>query len=319
MNDKRIEQYLRKSTRGLWGRKREEVREELSAHIGGRVHGYLVAGYSESDGVEKTLTELGHPTNVSAGMARLYTLPIVAGSGMMVAMCCAVVVVLLSGSTAQTLKTVNVVPADECLEPTGALPTYCETYDNFTTIESLNEALEKQGVVVGSVGYDWTLKFPDNRVVVIPNAGSQMWTMTDDIGKEIVLHTRPEYLSVRDLIQSFAKSGGTPVRLENWEIPTIYWDRTLLEIGSASQEGGASKFYLQRLWDSILSKRTDFVGTAVMLGYEDVKAESKRFEMAAEKDAVYGIAIMLNPGMPFGVKAEYSYDLAFYTNRRYRE
>ena len=115
MNDKRIEHYLRKSTRGLWGRKREEVREELSAHIFGRVNAHLIGGLSESEAVEKTLTELGHPTNVNAGMARLYTLPIVAGSGMMLAMCCALVVVLLSGSTAQTLQMTDVFPADECL------------------------------------------------------------------------------------------------------------------------------------------------------------------------------------------------------------
>jgi hypothetical protein len=317
MNDKRIENYLRKSTRGLWGRKRLEIREELSAHIDGRVNSHLIAGLRETDAIEKTLIELGHPMNVSTGMARLYTLPVVAGSGMMLAMCCAVVVVLLSGSTAQTLNTVNVIPADECLEPQGALPTYCETYDNFTTLESLKETLEKQGVAVGSVGYNWTLKFPNGSIAVVPAIGSQMWTMDDD-EKTITLHTRPEYLSVRDLITSLAKLKSTSVQLEGWETPTVYVGETSFQISGASQEGGTSKFYLQQLWDSILSKNIKFFSTtsqtAVMLGNEDIEAESKRFQLGAKSDAVYGIAIVLNPEAPFGVKPKNVYDLAFYTN-----
>ncbi|MGL4610891.1 MAG: permease prefix domain 1-containing protein [Trueperaceae bacterium] len=59
MNDKRIETYLRKSTRGVWGQKKADVREEFFSHIEGRVHGHLVAGLSESDAIEKTMTELG--------------------------------------------------------------------------------------------------------------------------------------------------------------------------------------------------------------------------------------------------------------------
>jgi biotin synthase-related radical SAM superfamily protein len=85
MNNKRIEGYLKKSTRGLWGRKCAEVREELSVHIEGRVNAHLIAGLSESEAVEKTLVELGRPANVSNGMARVYTLPTMASSGVMFA------------------------------------------------------------------------------------------------------------------------------------------------------------------------------------------------------------------------------------------
>lgn len=325
MTDKRIETYLRKSTRGLWGKKREEVREELATHIEGRVHAHLVGGLSEGDAIEKTLIELGHPTNVSAGMARLYTLPVVAGSGVLLAMCSALVVVLLAGSTAQTLKTVNVVPADECLEPKGTLPKYCEIYDSYTTIEALKEALENQGVKLSSIGDVWTLKFPDNHTVVIPSYGSGTWTMQDIDGRTITLYTRPEYKSMNELIDSFVKSTKTTVRLEGWERPTLYVDQTLLEISSAVQEGGASKFYGQRLADALLDERFSMPDTqtqiAVIYGKEDAitgqentKTESKRFELGAEKDTVYGIAILLNPEEPFGEKVKDPYDIAFYAD-----
>ncbi len=314
MTDKRIETYLRKSTRGLWGKKREEVREELASHIEGRVHAHLVGGLRESDAIEKTLTELGQPSNVSAGMARLYTLPVVAGSGLMLAMCCALVVVMLSGSTAQTLNTVSVIPADECLEPEDKLPKYCEIYDNFTTLEALQKALEGQSVKLGSVGDIWTLKFQDNHTLVLPYLGSQTWMLQNDDGKDITIQTRPEYFSVSELIKLFSKSSITSVRLEGWEAPTVYLDEAPLGLSSAIEEGGARKFYLNRLWDSLLREQTHFLGTVFMLGYEDIESENKRFELNATENTVYGIAIVSDPGAPLGTKSKDIYELAFYTD-----
>jgi hypothetical protein len=314
MTDKRIETYLQKSTRGLWGKKREEVREELSSHIHGRVHAHLVGGLCESDAVEKTLIELGQPAHVSAGMARLYTLPIVAGSGMVLAMCCALVVVSLSGSTAQTLNTVNVIPANECLEPQGELPQYCEIYDNFTTFETLKQALQEQGATTGSVGNSWTLRLPDNHVLVLPESGSQTWMMGEENGKEITVQTRPEYLSINNLVRSIPTSSAIPLEIRGWESPTLYLGDVTLKISSASQAGGAKKFYFQRLADSILSNKANFYGSAVFLDSKDIESERKRFEIAGEKDAVYGIAIVLDPAAPSGKAIEHNYDLAYFND-----
>ena len=47
-----IETYLRRATRGLWGRKKLEVREELAAHLEARVLSYQIAGL-EGDGRRK--------------------------------------------------------------------------------------------------------------------------------------------------------------------------------------------------------------------------------------------------------------------------
>ncbi|MGL4610892.1 MAG: hypothetical protein ACRCYY_14645 [Trueperaceae bacterium] len=105
---------------------------------------------------------------MSAGMARLHTLPVVAGSGLVLAMCCAVVMIFLSATTAQTLKTVNVVPVDECLEPQGKLPSYCETSESYTTLEDLQKALEKQGAELSSIGYNRTMKLKNGRTLVLP-------------------------------------------------------------------------------------------------------------------------------------------------------
>jgi hypothetical protein len=240
--NQQIEKYLRKSTRGLWGRKRAEICEELNSHIQGRINAHMIGGLNESAAVEKTLLELGHPTHVSAGMARLYTLPVVAGSGMVLAMCCALVVVMLSGSTAQTLNTVNVIPADECLEPKDKLPDYCMTDENYTTLEALQKALEGQNVKIGSIGDMWTLKFPGNYTVVLPYYSPQTFIMQDENGKEITLQTRPEYFSVSELIRALSTSS-MPLVIEGWENPTLHVNQTSLQLLEADKAITKKDFY----------------------------------------------------------------------------
>jgi hypothetical protein len=231
MTNKRIESYLQKSTRGLWGRRREEVKEELASHIEGRVHAHLVGGLCESDAVEKTLTELGHPSNVSTGMARLYTLPIVAGSGMMLAMCTALVVVMWSGSTAQTLQTSNIFPVHECLEPkNNVLPDYCNV-GGWTNIEDLKKVLEPQGVIFKpfkSVEDGWTLKFPEGTPMVLSITPVE-WHFENEEGEILTLKPRSDFVTIREFISKLS-SLGLPVHLEGWEKPTLHIGDVVLEI-----------------------------------------------------------------------------------------
>ena len=96
------ETYLRRATRGLWGRKRREVREELEAHLSDRVMAYRIGGLAQADAVERALLEMGSPQEVSVGMTRLYTLPTVMGSGAALAAVCVCVVALLPRGVAQS-------------------------------------------------------------------------------------------------------------------------------------------------------------------------------------------------------------------------
>ena len=100
---KEVEQYLKSATRGLWGRKRQEVREELEAHIQERVVAYRIAGLDEEDATERTLRELGHPREVSAGMAKIYTLPTLFETSLLAAAACVLAASLSSSSLAQSV------------------------------------------------------------------------------------------------------------------------------------------------------------------------------------------------------------------------
>lgn len=140
------EAYLRRATRGLWGRRRREVREELEAHLYERVMAHRIAGLSEVDATEKALAELGRPQEVSVGMARLYTLPTVMGSGAALAVVCISVAALLSSSVAQPLSASFFWPSPECVAaseqtPGGASPQDCFIYDGSLWLDA--QALEQ--------------------------------------------------------------------------------------------------------------------------------------------------------------------------------
>jgi hypothetical protein len=230
MNDERIENYLKQSTRGLWGRKRSEVREELLTHIEGRVHAHMIAGLSETEAIDKTLSELGTPKNVSYGMTKLYTLPIAAGSGIIFAAFCVLAVAILTASTAQTLKSTGIMPVNECLVSAGELPAYCYG-GRWISVDSLKEALESQGVTFNQLkkSNGWELAFPEGKNVLL-NTRPQQWNIYyDDLEKPITLNTLPDYISLNDLILAFSSSN-LAVRLEGWEKPVINLGDTKIEV-----------------------------------------------------------------------------------------
>lgn len=53
------ERYLTAATRGLRGRRRREIREELEAHLCERVLAHRIGGMTEAEAVERVLAELG--------------------------------------------------------------------------------------------------------------------------------------------------------------------------------------------------------------------------------------------------------------------
>ena len=171
------ETYLNRATRGLWGRKRREVREELEAHLAERVIAFRIGGLGETDAVKRALAELGNPKEVSLGMAKLYTLPKVMGSGLIFATICVFTLAAWPHTVAQGVKSIFYLPTKECvsaLEPDSKVPVsqMCNFVDGDMWLErrELVEMLRQQGVKVTGTE---TLKltFPGGQSVSV-QAGS---------------------------------------------------------------------------------------------------------------------------------------------------
>ncbi len=79
---RRVGHYLAEATKGLWGRERAVVREELEAHIEARVSAHMLDGMSEQEAIEVTLQELGGSGQVGAGMTEVYAPPVILGAAL---------------------------------------------------------------------------------------------------------------------------------------------------------------------------------------------------------------------------------------------
>jgi hypothetical protein len=296
MQDSRIDSYLRKSTRGLWGRKKAEVREELESHLQGRINSHLIAGLNESDAIEKTLTELGQPTNVSAGMARLYTLPIVAGSGMMVAMCCALVVVLLSGSTAQTLQVTNIFPANECLESKTPASSLCTSQGLWMGTKELQEALEPQGVTITKKYNLMVLEFPDKKTFPISSSAGSIFI------NDKMLYPQPGYVTLGELLKGLTSRRDTAIAIDGWEVPVISIGQVSLQMIKDDKPIGGLDFYASYIWTfastglmNLGKLLPDGQSIAFMTYLDDAMSSvthSKRFNVGAKEGTVYAVATL---------------------------
>ncbi len=68
-----LEHFLKTATRGLWGKRKLEVREELKAHVLERARKHELLGLSREDAVSKSLVELGAPQMIRSGLQRTYS------------------------------------------------------------------------------------------------------------------------------------------------------------------------------------------------------------------------------------------------------
>jgi hypothetical protein len=70
-----LEQYLKNATRGLWGKRKLEVREELEAHVLERSRKHELLGSTREDAISKTLEELGNARAIGYKMTEVHTMP----------------------------------------------------------------------------------------------------------------------------------------------------------------------------------------------------------------------------------------------------
>jgi hypothetical protein len=70
-----LEQYLNAATRGLWGKKKLEFREELEAHVFERARKLELQGFNHTDAIQKVLEQIGPANIVSRGMIGVHTMP----------------------------------------------------------------------------------------------------------------------------------------------------------------------------------------------------------------------------------------------------
>jgi hypothetical protein len=67
-----LEDYLRVATRGLWGKRKLEVREELEAHVLERAYKHELLGLAREDAISISIQELGNARVINFHMMEVY-------------------------------------------------------------------------------------------------------------------------------------------------------------------------------------------------------------------------------------------------------
>jgi hypothetical protein len=68
-----LEQFLKSATRGLYGERKLEVREELESHLLERARKHELLGLSREDAISKSLGEFGPAQVIRSGLQRTYS------------------------------------------------------------------------------------------------------------------------------------------------------------------------------------------------------------------------------------------------------
>lgn len=236
-----LERYLRQATRGLWGPKRLEVREELEAHILERARAFEVGGLTRLEAVEKVLAELGRPEAVSAGMARLHSWPkvglLASAMGLMAAS------LLLVQAQSYEVTPLDRIPISSCLEA-QTVSLRCQLFQNtWLSWSDLKKALEPQGVKIerDSGFYLYEIGFPGGTLMGWPDPGLR----NPSYNLETVSN---EFIDLISLAQIVAYRAALPVRLEGWERPRIWFgDKVSLNISTSNQPNLGYKVYSRML------------------------------------------------------------------------
>lgn len=239
------ERYLRRATRGLWGTKRLEVREEIAGHLAERVTAYQIGGLNEQEATERALAELGAPQFVNRGMVRIHTLPTVMGSSLALIALCLAVVGLWPKGVAQTLTGTSYFPSLECTKvvlsdknPEDFKGCVSILGDFWVSQEELRNVLEPQGVMFEKAGFAAEIlkvSVPGSSPMFI-EANSQVYV--DNVGE-----ISRGYVSLWNFIERFSDLPDARLKIEDWDSPTIHLNDVMFQLHDANNSFEGQAFY----------------------------------------------------------------------------
>ena len=212
------ERYLKAATRGLWGRQRRALRDELKGHIDTRIQEFRLGGLSEPDAERQTLRELGAPMQVSSGMLGVHTLPALGKAGMLTALLTTGLLTVLPQGLAQvgSIYTVPQVSAS----PQSNVQYGASSYLDYA---QLKMELVKAGAQLNGPINKATLVLPGTpRPTQLLELGAPRY------GSTLAQNGR-SYILADTLVNGFANSGAD-VSVSGWVNPVLQAGKTRVQI-----------------------------------------------------------------------------------------
>jgi hypothetical protein len=193
-----LERYLNAATRGLWGQKKLEVREELEAHVLEQAHKLELQGFNHSDAIQNVLEQIGPANIVSSGMIGVHTMPNVLRTTLALASISVASAMLVN--TAQALA-----------------------FEYLFGVTEFRSILESAKLQVKDTGANLEVKFPGSAKDI------QIKTFDFPIPAE---NTTLRSISFGQFLESTARESKLPVRLDGWAPTTMQVGSTQIRFPS---------------------------------------------------------------------------------------
>ncbi|WP_189006107.1 permease prefix domain 1-containing protein [Deinococcus malanensis] len=249
-----LRRYLARATRGLWGKRREEVYAELEEHVLERADHLMVFGVPQQEALSRALSELGPPGRLSAGMNQVYLMPKLIQMSALSALTAVLVSLSLSllaeGNAQVAIANLPMPPScavsskgmksnamTEIVSQKGNV--YCYRFRNakpmtYLDLNSLEQTLKPMGVTVSREGKQTLLKFPGA-------------TGTAQL-KANTVRGNDRYARLEELPYHFSGTG-LPVTLTGWTNPTVQVGETKFKLGTPGSSVPGSLIYQNVMLD----------------------------------------------------------------------
>ena len=266
---KLLETYLKRATIGLIGKKRLEIREELTAHLLERARKYEIAGLTHHDALAKAIEELGDAQTIRAGMIGVHTMPKIYASTGLAAIVAAGILATLSVSSAQVIGTLRV-PLEQCQASSAQTVTLqtplggkiekfpCEQGDFWLEFASLRATLEPLGVKIERANVSqledseqFYLNFPDGATVSLYLQKMFYFKRSANDKLEKIPYVAG-YVEGSTLIEAF-RTAGVSFTMSGWNNPVLRIGKTRFQIGTATAPIRGENFYLNALQARLFS------------------------------------------------------------------
>lgn len=227
MND--TERYLKAATKGLWGKQRRALRDELNGHIRVRIQEFRLAGLSEAEAERQTLRELGTPVQVSRGMLSVHTLPALGKAGV-------VSLLLATALLSVAPKGYAQVNSQFLLSDVAQGPIDATSY---LDLDQLKAELKKVGGAIVGPPQASSISLPG-----VPH--SPVALQIENWPGALFTRAGHQYLSTGALLRSLSSTGAA-VRLSGWNPVRVHVNQTVLTIQTGGDRRVGNALYREYL------------------------------------------------------------------------
>jgi hypothetical protein len=235
-----LDTYLKTATKGLYGRKKLEVKTEIEGNIKELALEYQIAGLTQTQAISQAIWDFGEARDLNAGMVKVHTMPKMIKAVLLAGLLSSVALVGVSSSLAEIL-TSSIGPYPTCPEvfyPTTKIGD-CSPESAWMRLSDFASDVTKAGGGFALTKIGFIVQFPDDQEIAVPlietpdvDISNGLATSKGDVQFQKDQET---WVNVTEVINKIAEKSMLQVTLEGWENPSLHVGKTTLKLVTGTE------------------------------------------------------------------------------------